>query len=216
MIQAQSIADTFIASMEGSRCVTEPHRHFLLSNCLPPDVAEAAATLPVAPPKVSSTEGKRATNNDTRFHFNPENRAKFDVMDAIALGFQEPEVASTIERVTGIDLSDSLLRVEYCQDIDGFWLEPHVDISVKRLSLMIYLTKDDDTLGTDLYMDEQTHAGAPPAPFNSGLMFVTGDETLHGFERRPIKSVRKSLMVNYVGSDWRSTQELAFPDQAVK
>ena len=36
-----------------------------------------------------------------------------------------------------------------------------------------------------------------------------------GKAERPIAGVRKSIIVNYVGPEWRSRHELAFPDEAV-
>ena len=43
-----------------------------------------------------------------------------------------------------------------------------------------------------------------------------GSDTWHGFERRRILGLRRSLMLNYVGAEWRARQELCFPDRAVK
>ena len=50
-----------------------------------------------------------------------------------------------------------------------------------------------------------------PGNVNRGLIFVPGTDTWQGFVRRPIEGVRRSLIVNYVGLEWRSRQELAFP-----
>jgi len=53
------------------------------------------------------------------------------------------------------------------------------------------------------------------APYrrNAGLIFIPGSDTWHGFHRRPIVGVRRSLIVNYVKPEWRSRHELAFPDR---
>jgi hypothetical protein len=45
---------------------------------------------------------------------------------------------------------------------------------------------------------------------------VPANDTYHGFERRIIPGVRRSLIVNYVGPEWRSRQELAYPDQSIR
>jgi len=58
--------------------------------------------------------------------------------------------------------------------------------------------------------------GRAPAGFNSGFIFVPSDKTWHGFEKRPINGVRKSLIINYVTQDWRSREELSFPDVVVR
>ena len=54
-----------------------------------------------------------------------------------------------------------------------------------------------------------------PDPPTAGLIFVPGADTWHGFTRRPIVGVRRSLIVNYVKPEWRSRHELAFPNEAV-
>ena len=211
-----SITQTVVDSFNNSREQTNPGRHFLFDTCLPPDVVDQVLDMPIKPADITSTEGKRSTNNDSRVHFGIDNRGQYPVMDKIAEAYQSPEVVEAIERNTGADLADSLLRIELCQDSDGFWLEPHIDIGVKRLSMMIYLNRDDDTLGTDLYTaDHQLHPAAP-APLNSGLLFIAQDQVVHGFEKREIKGVRKALMVNYVGPEWRNTHELCYPDKPVR
>ena len=47
------------------------------------------------------------------------------------------------------------------------------------------------------------------------MMFVPSDITYHGFERRPIEGVRKSLIINYVTDEWRAREQLAFPDTPI-
>ena len=41
------------------------------------------------------------------------------------------------------------------------------------------------------------------------MIFIPGDDTWHGFIKRPIKGVRRSLIVNYVTGAWRDRYELA-------
>jgi hypothetical protein len=47
--------------------------------------------------------------------------------------------------------------------------------------------------------------------FNSSFLFIPAKNTWHGFERRPITGLRKSIIVNYVSTRWRTTSELANP-----
>jgi hypothetical protein len=115
--------------------------------------------------------------------------------------------------VTGARLMDGRLRIEYCQDTDGFWLEPHVDIAVKRFAMLVYLS-DDPALcdaGTDVYDASPEHLTVATAPyrFNAGMIFIPGSDTWHGFRKRPIKGLRKSIIVNYVAPEWRAVEELA-------
>jgi hypothetical protein len=51
---------------------------------------------------------------------------------------------------------------------------------------------------------------------NVAFVFVPSDNTYHGFEGRPIKGVRKSLIINYVTDEWRAREQLAFPEAPIK
>jgi hypothetical protein len=122
-----------------------------------------------------------------------------------------------LQSLTGAELSGSSLRIEYCQDTAGFWLEPHTDIGAKRIIVLIYLTDTPEarSLGTDLYDSEKRYLGHAPGDFNSGLIFVPGAGTWHGFRKRPFAGVRTSLIINYVGPEWRASHELSFPGSPV-
>jgi hypothetical protein len=192
----------------------QPFRHWLLQDVLPPGVCEEVTGLPIAPPRIADTRGKRETNNHSRFHFGASARASHACCAALAEALQRGPAVEAIERTCGLDLTGTSLRIEYCQDTDGFWLEPHTDIGVKKLTFLIYLQGAAD-LGTDLMTPSGDVLGAAPFAPNRGLVFVPGGDTWHGFRRRPIKGVRRSLIVNYVGSDWRARDELAFPDRPV-
>jgi len=47
------------------------------------------------------------------------------------------------------------------------------------------------------------------------MVFVPSNDTWHGFETRPIKGIRKSIIVNYVTRDWRAREQLAYPEATV-
>jgi hypothetical protein len=75
---------------------------------------------------------------------------------------------------------------------------------------------DQEDLGTDIYVDEQTWHSRAPFKWNTALVFVPGDNTYHGFERREIPRIRRSVIINYVTQDWRAREQLAYPDQPVQ
>ena len=55
-------------------------------------------------------------------------------------------------------------------------------------------------------------------PFADGmaLLFAPSGHSWHGFEPRAFAGVRRSLIVNYVDSEWRSRDQLAYPDDPVR
>lgn len=162
--------------------------------------------------------GKRELHNDQRRYFDADNNARFPVCTAVADAFQSGEVAQTIEAATGADLSGAYVRLEYAQDIDGFWLEPHTDLGVKRFTMLIYLSDcpGQGDLGTDIFSDPHTWAARPPFMDNTALVFVPGSNTWHGLTRRPIDGVRRSIIMNYVTDDWRAREQLAYPTTPVR
>ena len=120
---------------------------------------------------------------------------------------------SAIEAVTGADLSDGHLRIEYCQDTDGFWLEPHTDIPVKKFTMLVYLLDHPGLAdaGTNILEGppDFKYVGSAPYGKNKGVTFIPAENTWHGVGHHPIKGLRKSIIINYVTSDWRDNWELA-------
>ncbi len=108
--------------------------------------------------------------------------------------------------------------MEYIQDTDGAWLEPHRDIPQKLFSMVIYLFTGPDAAewGTDIYDEEQRWIGRSSSAFNSAVIFVAGPNTWHGFDKRPIIGVRRLMEINYVRDDWRDRDQLAFPDRPIR
>jgi hypothetical protein len=190
-----------------------PYSYWLLSDCLPPDITRGIANLPYAPPKEASFDGRREANNSTRVYFSPQVQAEHAVCRELATAFHDPRVISALERVTGARLEQGQLRIEYCMDTDGFWLEPHTDISVKLFTMLVYVSDDPalEDAGTNVMDDTPEHKVVATAPFkfNNGLIFIPGSNTWHGFTPRPIRGVRKSIIINYVSPAWRATEELA-------
>jgi hypothetical protein len=109
------------------------------------------------------------------------------------------------------------VRVEYIQDIDGAWLEPHHDVPAKLFSMVIYLFTGPDTQewGTDIYDDQLRLVGKSSSEFNSGTIFIPGENTWHGYEKRKIVGIRRLMEINYVHESFRDRWQLAFPDQPV-
>ncbi len=213
LLPPNPVAQSFLACLGASRRMAAPFRYWLLEAALPSATVDAIAALPFAPPAVAAFDGRRETNNSTRVYFSEENQARFPVCREMAAAFKHSRVTGAIERETGTDLAEGQLRIEYCQDVDGFWLEPHVDIPVKLFTMLVYLSGVPELrdAGTDIYDATPDHTRVASAPYerNAGLIFIPGRDTWHGFTPRPIRGVRKSIIINYVSPAWRDTHELA-------
>ena len=207
------VAESFLACLQSARHVSRPFDHWLLEHPLPEGDCAAIAGLPFAPPEDAVFDGRRETNNASRVYFTSENQARFPVCRRVVEAFQDARVRAAIERVTGADLSDGHLRIEYCQDGEGFWLEPHTDILVKKFTMLVYLSDEPglEKAGTDLHEGppDFKYLGSAPYGRNKGLIFIPGDDTWHGVGHHPIRGIRKSIIINYVTSDWRDRWELA-------
>jgi hypothetical protein len=207
-----------LASVTARRGFDRPYPYYLVDNLFPAAVADELADLPFQAPSLDGVSGKRELHNDKRRYFDAPTNAEHPVMGRVAEALQATDVVSEIARTFDAPIDDTFLRLEYAQDIDGFWLEPHTDLGVKKFTCLIYLSQGPghEDLGTDIYASKEEHVGAPPFIRNSAMIFVPGADTWHGFEKRPIAGVRRSVILNYVTHDWRAREQLSFPETPVR
>ena len=217
MIEAEPIIKGLCTAFAASQADADPYRHWLVNAVFPAAVADDLACLALPTVELAGVSGKRELHNDQRHYFNAPTNARLPICATIAEAFQSATVAQAIERHTGAKLAGSSLRLEYAQDTDGFWLEPHTDLGVKTFTMLIYLDggEGQTDLGTDIYRDRETWAKRTPFTPNTALVFVPSDTTWHGLARRPIQGVRRSVIMNYVTQAWIDRSQLAFPDQPV-
>ena len=216
MADAAAVSASLVDCFDASKFSAEPFRHWLLSDILPVAICDGLDALPVRPPKIEDTEGKRETHNSSRLFFGSDNRRRHPVCEALAAGFQSAATVERIERLCNVELRDkSNLRIEYCLDTDGFWLEPHTDIGAKLITMLVYLSSEpgSEAWGTDILDANLNLVAVAPYKRNGGLAFAPGSDTWHAFHRRPINGVRRSLIINYVKPEWRSRHELAYPNR---
>jgi hypothetical protein len=214
-ISKDAFLATLLQSIETSRRVETPYRHWLLQRCLPGDAVDPILDLPFPAPDLGGVSGKREIHNATRKYFDVENRGKYPVCEAFCQAFQDRRLTDKIAGHFHTTLAGSYLRVEYGQDTDGFWLEPHTDLGVKVFTMLLYMSKHPQhaSLGTDIYDADKTRVDCSPFASNSAMVFVPSSRTFHGFEPRKIEGVRKSVIINYVTNEWRAREQLAFPDK---
>lgn len=208
--------DNFAKSLAAARLQDDPYRHWLLQDLLPAPMAEALDALPFPAPALNGVSGSREIHNNTRRYVDAEAIAKYAVCAAVAQAFQHPETVAAVETFSGARVDGCCLRIEYAQDTEGFWLQPHTDLGVKKFTLLYYLGPEGQPdLGTDVYRDGETWSHRAPFEPGAAMAFVPSDNTWHGFEPRPIPVVRKTLIINYVTADWRAREQLAYPETPV-
>jgi len=212
------IADHLIGAITTADQVEWPFRHWKMRDVFPVDLCTAILVLPIAPPVLGHTDGTRASYNNQRTFITPALQARFPVFAAMTDALQRPDVARTIAETCAIDVAGSYLRMEYMQDLDGMWLEPHRDIPAKLFSMVIYLFTGPEAKdwGTDIYDADKHWVARSPGTFNSGVIFVPGQATWHGFDPRPIAGVRRLMEINYVRPEWRDKDQLAVPEQSLR
>jgi hypothetical protein len=101
------------------------------------------------------------------------------------------------------------LRVELCQDGPGFYLDRHIDIPEKLITLQIYLGGGSDSWGTSLY-DNDTGKLVHTNLFkhNTGWLTWAYGNVLHGVEKNMVDDTRRSVIINYVAGDWKDLDQL--------
>jgi hypothetical protein len=216
--ETSAVVDNFCKSIRQAQQQEWPYRHWLFTDIFPESLCSRLLALPIVPPTLGRTDGTRNSYNDRRRFITPLLRSKFPSCAVLAEALQKPNVAKLMAETCDIDVAGAFLRIEYIQDTEGAWLEPHRDIPEKLFSMVIYLFTGPDTKewGTDIYDSEKRWVGQSPGDFNSGVIFVPGENTWHGFEPRPIIGIRRLMEVNYVAPNWRDREQLAFPDRPIR
>lgn len=216
-MDASATRAAFLSALANAREESRPFRHWRLRDVLDRGLRAALGDEESPAPRRDYKLGRREEHNPTRRYVDADAIRAGAPARALAETLRDPRSVAAVEARCGISLRGAKLRIEDARDGEGFWLEPHTDIGVKAFTMFVYLADPQRPRdwGTDLYEDAATHAMRVPFEDNTGLIFVPGEDTWHGFEPRPIDGVRRSLIVNYVTAGWRNRRELAWPDAAV-
>ncbi|HLW91813.1 MAG TPA: 2OG-Fe(II) oxygenase [Roseiarcus sp.] len=208
----------FDGALGAARLKEQPYRHWLLADAFPESMCVGVLVLPIAPAVIDDCGGVRDRHNDKRSFFTPSLQSKFPACALLAEAMQQPAIARRFKDVCGVKVEGAYLRMEYIQDTDGAWLEPHRDIKEKLFSMVLYLCTGPEAKGwgTDIYDDRRRWVGRSSAAFNSAVIFVPGPNTWHGFDKRSIDGVRRLMEINYVDPSWRDRDQLCFPDRPIE
>jgi hypothetical protein len=212
----EAIASHFIGALQRSVRLETPYRRWALTDSFPEALSAAVALLPIVPPMLGATDGTRDAYNARRTFFTPKLRSEYPTCENLCQALMRPDVARQLSQTLEFDADGTFVRVEYIQDTDGMWLEPHRDVPEKIFSMVLYLCTGPHTKdwGTDIYDDNKQWVGRSSSEFNTSAIFKAGRNTWHGFDKRPIIGVRRLMEINYV-RDWRDRDQLSFPDTPV-
>jgi len=207
----------FIRSLESSLKSEDPYPIWQLDNVLPSNSINELLDIKTKRTDMEYVLGRREENNDKRGYFDVERRKNVPACSAVADLFQDAGTIAAIEEKFSIDLTGTYLRIEFSQDSDGFWLEPHTDLGVKKFTMLLGLSKDDEahSWGSSIYRDKETFHHNTAYQSNRAFIFIPSSDTWHGFEPRDVNGVRKGLIINYVTDEWRARHELAFPENPI-
>ena len=217
-VSATAVRTRFLEALAASMRAETPYRHWNLADVLPIELCTAILAMPIRPAELGKTDGTRGSYNQARCFLTPRLCADYQGCAALAEALQDPSVARVLAATCEIEVEGSFLRMEYMQDVDGAWLEPHRDIPEKLFSMVIYLCTGPEAggWGTDIYDAEQRWVGRSSAEFDSAVIFIPGPASWHGFEPRPIEGVRRLMEINYVRPTWRDREQLTFPDRPIR
>ena len=121
----------------------------------------------IAPPRIADTFGRRETHDGARLSIGREQIARHAVCAQLARALQSPEATR------------ASLRVEYCLDTDGFWLEPHADIGAKLSAMLIYLSGEPgcEARGAGILDADMNPVASAPYRRDGGLSSIPGPDT---------------------------------------
>jgi len=112
-------------------------------------------------------------------------------------------------QLSGNDCSTGRLRIELAQDGPGFYLDKHIDVPEKIITLQIYLGEGDIGWGTSIYDANHNLVYTNEFIHNTGWMSYGGSPLIHGVEKSSaVDGDRRSILINYVVGDWRDTDQL--------
>lgn len=182
-----------------------PADWFHITKCFPDEFARTLLKLYPEPKSLDSYSGKRDGANEFRTFVTE----KTPVAHKIFAPWNTEYAKQMFTEISGVDCSRGHLRIELCQDVDGFWLERHIDIPEKLITLQIYLGDGDINWGTSIYFPRKGNIyRTVPFRHNEGWMTIAGSPLVHGVEQNMVDGLRKSVIINYVVGDWKDTDQL--------
>ena len=182
----------------------DPWEHYLVDNFLPIEILKSLKNIKIES-KNNLCDGTR-TPISGRYFFTPDKKDKLtkDIVNFFR------EKTDEFEKNFGYSLQNSYLRIELAQDDNNFWQVPHIDTFEKRITIIIYISSEDEDLGTDLFKDQESkYQKRIEWQTNRCFIFKTDETKWHGFSKRKFNGNRRVLLVNYVDKEnWTSKEQV--------
>ncbi|MCH9644339.1 MAG: hypothetical protein K0U23_05755 [Gammaproteobacteria bacterium] len=205
---SRSVVNAFAKAVKSD----QPFPHWDVENVLPSSLIDKILSIRFERPDGFTYDGTRASDSKARtggtpvkrMFINKDTKSQYPFFQDLVDSFLSKETLQAVQQNFGVDASNLFLRVEYINDFDGFFLDPHMDIVEKKFTLFLYLNDGPDNLGTDFYDANKKLAKTSVFAPNRGYIFLPGENTWHGLERKTIPDRRCSLLINYVtfSTDW--------------
>lgn len=183
-----------------------PYTFYELQNVLPMSVFSKCVEIGLTLNESCSISGSRG-DGDSRCHLKASDAKHRQIGEFLNTAFRSKLKDLDLLRDTN---NRSALRAELCRDGSEFWQVPHLDVTDKLVTVVIYLLSDVDGLGTTIYENESPESkfAVSRALPNCALAFRPSNVTWHGFHKRTeLFTSRLSLIVNFV-STWNDVHEL--------
>lgn len=151
-------------------------------------------------------DGRRSCTNNFRTFVNRDTSSELTDM------FKEWDTHHArdfFSDISGVDCSSGILRIELCQDGPGFFLDKHIDIPEKFITLQVYLGEGDVGWGTSIYNNNILYH-TNKFIHNTGWLSYKGSPLIHGIEKNVVTGIRRSIIINYVVDQWTDTNQLYY------
>ncbi|MGE5318992.1 MAG: hypothetical protein ACM3KD_02310, partial [Hyphomicrobiaceae bacterium] len=100
-----AISDHFLSCLHHAGRQNDPYPHWLLRHCLPEEVVDELLALPITPPHIEDTKGRRETHNDSRVHFGARYQREYQVIESLAKVFQSQRIVEGLRALTEAPLT---------------------------------------------------------------------------------------------------------------
>jgi hypothetical protein len=186
-----------------------PFDHWIMTNTIPMHLLKYLQLIDKPTLRKYDKSGIRAGSASTLF-FDSLLLDSNPLLKELSTLFAHGPLLMSLQHVTETSLHDTHIRISLCRDYQEFWLSPHTDLSVKLVTIILYVSSPSSSsnLGTDLYDDHGQISYRVPFRTNSALVFKPSSLTLHGFERTPFDGERRTLVINYVTDGWNHLDQL--------